>query len=179
VAVDAAGMLQAACAQLAPLALQKGQTLELDVAPGLPRARGEADLLSMLVSNLVDNAIRYTPAGGHIQVTAQRDAAGLAIAVQDDGPGIPPADRQRVFQRFVRLRGEEQPGTGLGLAICQRIAELHRAGLKLSEPASGRGLVVTLSLPEGGPETAQTAAAPWPSAALGYPEPATPTQRSP
>jgi signal transduction histidine kinase len=101
----------------------------------------------MLVSNLVDNAIRYTPAGGHIQVAARRGAAGLTIVVQDDGPGIPPTDRLRVFQRFVRLRGEEQPGTGLGLAICQRIAELHRASLQLGEPASGQGLVVTLSLP--------------------------------
>jgi two-component system sensor histidine kinase QseC len=146
-AFDAADTVQAVCAQLAPLALQKDQTLELDMEAELPRVQGQADLLSMLVSNLVDNAIRYTPAGGHIQVAARRGAAGLTIVVQDDGPGIPPTDRLRVFQRFVRLRGEEQPGTGLGLAICQRIAELHRASLQLGEPASGQGLVVTLSLP--------------------------------
>jgi two-component system sensor histidine kinase QseC len=146
-AFDVGGTVQDVCAQLAPLALQKDQTLELDVEDGLPWAPGQADLLSMLVSNLVDNAIRYTPAGGHIQVVARQEPSGLAIVVQDDGPGIAPADRQRVFQRFVRLRGEAEPGTGLGLAICQRIAELHRAGLQLDQPVSGQGLVVTLRLP--------------------------------
>jgi two-component system sensor histidine kinase QseC len=134
------------CAELAPLALQRGQTLELDVEPDLPPVLGNADMLSMLITNLVDNAIRYTQRGGRIGIEVRRTDDGLLIAVSDDGPGIPAAQRDRVFERFYRLAAQDQPGTGLGLAICRRIAELHRARITLSDGPEGKGLVVSVVL---------------------------------
>ncbi len=135
---------EAVCAELAPLALQSGQTLELLIEPGLAPLSGNADMLSMLLSNLVDNAIRYTPRGGHIDVALSHYLFGLMIEVSDDGPGIPVSQRDRVFERFYRIAGQEQPGTGLGLAICRRIAELHHARLALTDGPRGRGVTVSV-----------------------------------
>ena len=139
-------MAETVCAQLAPLALQRDQAMELRVEPKLPPLTGNADMLSMLLGNLVDNAIRYTPRGGHIDVEVRRDEAGVLMAVSDDGPGIPAPQRERVFERFYRIAGQDQPGTGLGLAICQRIAELHNARITLSAGPDDRGLVAGVLL---------------------------------
>jgi two-component system sensor histidine kinase QseC len=133
---------EAVCAELAPLALQRDQTLELLTAPNLPPIPGNADMLSMLISNLLDNAIHYTPPGGQICISIEPDDGGLQLAVSDDGPGIAPDVRQRVFERFYRVASQDQPGTGLGLSICRRIAELHHANLTLSDGLNGRGLTV-------------------------------------
>jgi len=133
---------QAVCAELAPLALQRGQTLELQVEPDLPLLPGNADMLAMLLGNLVDNAIRYTPRGGHIDVGVRRAESGMLLEVSDDGPGIPAAQRERVLERFYRLAGQDQPGTGLGLAICRRIVELHNARIVLADGPGNRGLAV-------------------------------------
>lgn len=139
---------EAVCAELAPLALQRDQVLELQVEPGLPLLPGNADTLSMLLSNLVDNAIRYTQRQGHIQVAIRPHAAGLLMQVSDDGPGIPAAQRERVFDRFYRIVGQDRPGTGLGLAICRRIAELHGALITMADGPGGRGLTASVFLPE-------------------------------
>jgi two-component system sensor histidine kinase QseC len=138
--VDLAETVRDLCAELAPLALQRQQTLGLDTDDGVPEVSGNADLLAMLVGNLVDNAIRYTPRGGHIDVAVQRCGGGARVTVTDDGPGIGPDQRQRVFERFVRLQGQSEPGNGLGLTICARIAELHGTGVTLNARPGGRGL---------------------------------------
>jgi two-component system sensor histidine kinase QseC len=140
VALNLGDIAQTVCADLAPLALQRKQTLELQVEPGLAPLAGNADMLSMLMSNLIDNAIRYTPQGGHIEVRVGSCPTGLRFQVSDDGPGIPADQRERVFDRFYRLDGQDQPGTGLGLAICQRIAELHNARMTLADGLNGRGV---------------------------------------
>lgn len=145
-AVDLGDVAQTVCAQLAPLTLQRNQTLELEVEPGLPALPGNADMLSMLLSNLVDNAIRYTQPGGHIDVEINRHGNGVEIAVSDDGPGIPEVQRVKVFDRFYRIAGQDQPGTGLGLAVCRRIAELHNATITLREGSEGKGLVARVLL---------------------------------
>ncbi|MDD5247671.1 MAG: ATP-binding protein [Rhodocyclaceae bacterium] len=137
---------EAVCAELAPLALRRDQVLELQVEPGLPAVRGNADMLSMLLCNLVDNAIRYTQRGGHIGIAVRRCAEGFLMQVSDDGPGIPAAQRAAVFDRFYRIAGQDQPGTGLGLAICRRIAELHDARIEIEDGAGGKGLVVSVVL---------------------------------
>jgi two-component system sensor histidine kinase QseC len=134
------------CAELAPLALQREQILELDVAVDLPLVPGNADMLSMLLGNLVDNAIRYTPNGSHIGVSVRRSATGLLMEVSDDGPGIPAAQRERVLERFYRIADQDEPGTGLGLAICRRIAEIHGARIDLAQAAGGKGLTVSVFL---------------------------------
>jgi two-component system sensor histidine kinase QseC len=135
---------EAVCAELAPLALQRDQTLELQVEPDLAKLSGNADMLSMLLSNLIDNAIRYTPFGGHIDVAVSHYLFGLMIEVSDDGPGIPPSQRERVFERFYRIASQDQPGTGLGLAICRRIAGLHHARMTLTEGPRNRGVTASV-----------------------------------
>ncbi|MDD2918190.1 ATP-binding protein [Rhodoferax sp.] len=132
------------CAELAPLALQREQSLELNAEPDLPPLTGNADLLAMLLSNLVDNAIHYTQRGGNIIISLASDDGGVQLAVSDDGPGIAPDQRKRVFERFYRIAQQNQPGTGLGLAICKRVADLHLATLTLSDGLHGRGLTVRL-----------------------------------
>ena len=105
------------------------------------------------MSNLVDNAIRYTPEGGRVDVTVEQDAHDAVLAVRDTGPGIPASERARVFDRFYRAPAPgtaDVPGSGLGLAIVKRIAERHDATIELGpgfEGPGGDGLTVTVRLP--------------------------------
>lgn len=105
---------------------------------------GQAESLAILVRNLVDNAIKYTPEGGQVDVSVQREADGVSLVVEDSGPGIPQADRARVLDRFYRVPGEQAPGSGLGLAIVSAIAQWHGAELDLSRSESLGGLRVAL-----------------------------------
>jgi two-component system sensor histidine kinase QseC len=141
-AVKLGDLAETICAELATLALQRDQTLELLAGPDLPDVMGRPDLLAVLISNLVDNAVHYTGRGGHITVSIEATKTGVALLVCDDGPGIAPDLRERVFDRFFRIAAQNQPGTGLGLAICKRVAELHHATLTLSDGPQGRGLTV-------------------------------------
>jgi signal transduction histidine kinase len=109
---------------------------------------GDPDALRTLISNLVDNAIRYTPAGGRVDVALADDAGRTALTVRDSGPGIAIEDRERVFDRFYRGSGAGGiRGSGLGLAIVKRIAERHRADVVLGPGIDGRGLGVTVRFP--------------------------------
>ncbi len=119
--------------------------LGLDVRPAT--VPGHAWLLRELVSNLVDNAVRYTPPGGTVTLRCQPLDGGALLEVEDDGPGVPPTERDRVLERFYRVQGTAGEGTGLGLAIAQEIARVHRSRLVLGEGAGGRGLRVTVQLP--------------------------------
>ncbi|MEW6021762.1 MAG: sensor histidine kinase [Pseudomonadota bacterium] len=116
---------------------------ELDGAP----LQGDRFLLRDLVDNLVDNALRYTPAGGRVTVACGAlGDGGSFLRVEDNGPGIPAHLRTRVFERFVRL-DEQTTGSGLGLAIVRDIANLHGADLVLGQPAAGSGAVFTVHFP--------------------------------
>jgi len=117
----------------APLAEEKG--IALAVAPsGVLTIEGNRSLVSQALANLIDNAIKYTPAGGHIQVSAAETPAGIDLTVADDGPGIPTADRARVLERFVRLeKSRNSPGTGLGLSLVAAVARMHDARLTLGD----------------------------------------------
>ncbi|HYQ98722.1 MAG TPA: ATP-binding protein [Casimicrobiaceae bacterium] len=123
-------------------------------APGVPVVLdGDATGLRALVSNLVDNAIRYTPSGGRVDVTVERDGGDAVFAVRDTGPGIPAGERARVFDRFYRAPppgAADVPGSGLGLAIVKRIAERHDATIELGPGIAGPagdGLTVTVRFP--------------------------------
>ena len=108
---------------------------------------GDRDALRTLVRNLVDNAVRYTPPGGRVQVrTAQSPQGGAELVVTDSGPGIPAADRARVFDRFYRRASAPEGGSGLGLAIVKAIADRHGARVAL-EDAPGGGLRAAVSFP--------------------------------
>jgi two-component system OmpR family sensor kinase len=113
---------------------------------------GDAEALRTLVRNLVDNAVRYTPIGGRIDVSVQDADApgtrhGAVLRVVDTGPGIPPDERKRVFDRFYRTPGTSPPGSGLGMAIVKTIADAHGATIVLDTDPNTHGLSVTVSFP--------------------------------
>ena len=125
----------------------RGIDLGLDATP--VHISGHGWLLRELLSNLVDNAIQYTPAGGAVTIRCGLMAAPQGmycpyLEVEDDGPGIPEAEQARVMERFYRVPGSVGEGTGLGLAIAHEIARAHQATLTLGRNAQGRGLAVRL-----------------------------------
>jgi two-component system OmpR family sensor kinase len=111
---------------------------------------GAASELRSLVANLVDNALRYAPAQSAVTVSLRDTGEAVELAVEDAGPGIPPAERERVLRRFQRVAGDPTSGSGLGLPIAKAIAERHRGSLSLAEARPGRrppGLSVQVRLP--------------------------------
>jgi two-component system OmpR family sensor kinase len=104
---------------------------------------GEQHALSIMLANVVDNAIRYTPAGGTVDVVLRRTQDGIAFDVRDTGPGIPAAELSRVFDRFYRGSSTEPQGSGLGLAIAQHIARRHQVTLTAANNSDGLGLTVS------------------------------------
>jgi len=140
---DLQALAAAAVADLAPYAYSK--EIEIELAEGAPlQAPGHAGLIAILLRNLIDNAIRYSPAGGSVRVRAALADAAPTITVTDQGPGIPEQERSKVGQRFYRVLGTEEYGSGLGLSIVKRIAELHSASVSLGEGEAGRGLSVSV-----------------------------------
>lgn len=124
------------------LAQERGIDLGFDSNCTAAIVRGHRYLLLELASNLVDNAVRYTPRGGQVTVHVRREAQAAVLLVEDNGPGIAPADRERVFERFCRLENSRSDGCGLGLAIVREIARAHAATVTLETSSSGRGLAV-------------------------------------
>ncbi len=121
---------------LTPYAQEK--TIELKLGALIPHEiDGNADAISILLRNLVDNAIRYTPINGVVEISLLRDNDVMLLRVGDSGAGIPEEEREKVFKRFYRRLGTEAPGSGLGLSIVQRIAELHRARIELGTSCYG------------------------------------------
>ena len=128
-------------------AMQRGIDLGLDARP--VHANGQEWLLRELVTNLLDNALKYTPAGGHVTLRCglQVQPAGVPfLEVEDDGPGLAREQRHRVLERFYRVPGSTGDGNGLGLAIADEIAQVHGSRLQMGEGAGGRGLRVSLTL---------------------------------
>jgi len=140
--VDLPEIVRLAIADVVPLADSKGTELDFDATPDV-RVDGDATALRILVRNLVDNAVRYTPAGGRVQSRLRNDEGAPILTVDDSGPGIPGAERERVFDRFYRGSKREEGGSGLGLAIARGIAEQHAARIELSASPLG-GLRVRL-----------------------------------
>jgi two-component system sensor histidine kinase QseC len=131
------------------LAVQRRIELELDAPEQLPLWLNRESICS-LVDNLVDNAIKYSPEGGQVLVQLQTEGEMVLLRVSDQGPGIPAALRERVFERFVRLpsaQGQPCHGSGLGLTIVERAAAQHDATVELLDGPGGRGLTVQVSLP--------------------------------
>lgn len=131
---------------LAPLADARGQDFGLAEAEPV-RVQGDAHALRTLLRNLADNAIRYTPEGGRVDVSVGLAGGTPYLRVTDSGPGIPAEDRERVFDRFYRRSGNSAPGTGLGLAIVRTIVKTHRADIQLADNPAGQGLEVTVRFP--------------------------------
>jgi two-component system OmpR family sensor kinase len=138
----AEGCLSDAAAQ----AQQKGIDLGLTEAQA-GSVFGQVDALRILLRNLLDNAIRYTPAGGRVDVAVTMDCERAVLSVEDSGPGIGLADRPRVLDRFYRVQGAAEGGSGLGLAIVAAIAEAHHAELQLGDSPNLGGLQVCVVFP--------------------------------
>jgi two-component system OmpR family sensor kinase/two-component system sensor histidine kinase QseC len=111
--------------------------LDADTDAGPVIVRGGVDALRILLTNLIDNALRYVPAGGRVDVQVRRVKDTVELVVRDDGPGIPAAERVRVFDRFYRVPEAPTGGSGLGLAIVAEIAQSHGARVALEDAAPG------------------------------------------
>lgn len=139
--VDLTQVAASVLAEAAPLAAARGIALALTGEKGV-RVEGQAGLLDVLIRNLVDNALRYSPPHTEVEVSIGTEQGRVTLEVRDQGPGIPPSERENVLRRFHRLADESIPGSGLGLSIVARIAELHQARLELLDGEGGRGLRV-------------------------------------
>jgi PAS domain S-box-containing protein len=144
---EAIGALMSTTADLlAPLAASRAVTLETELEAGLPLVDIDPDRIAQVLSNLVGNALKYTPEGGHVKMRAVRKGTGVLVTVQDTGVGIAPDDLPFVFDRFWQSKRTDRSGAGLGLAIALGITRAHGGTLTLeSEP--GKGTAVLLTLP--------------------------------
>jgi two-component system, OmpR family, sensor kinase len=147
-AVELDRLAASVAADFEPLAAAKAVELRLGrVEPACTAGRERA--LRTLAGNLVDNAIRYTPAGGRVTLDAYAQPGCAVLAIEDTGPGIPAEERARVLDRFYRLPGSGAEGSGLGLAIVKQIADAHGAAIELGEGEQGRGLRVAVRFAAG------------------------------
>ncbi|EKZ99442.1 sensor histidine kinase [Cupriavidus metallidurans] len=134
------------CAEWYLHARERRQDLSLGECPAAAWVVGNEAMLREMLANLLHNAVSYTPAGGSISVTVERSDSTLCILVDDSGPGIPSAERERVFERFVRIAGTPGAGSGLGLSIVRQICEAHQGSVRLESGEKG-GLRVRVTLP--------------------------------
>ena len=135
-------------AYLAPQALEKNVEIELAPPPQEPIVLGNDTALGILIRNIVDNAIRYTPPNGEVTVTILEAGSNIILRVADTGTGIPLELRERVFERFYRILGTKASGSGLGLAIVHQISTLHHATITLTTPTNGIGLQFDVAFPK-------------------------------
>jgi len=139
----------------APAAEDAGKRLDAKIKPAI-RISGDRELLTQMLANLIDNAIRHTPAGTRIEVSLGSDRERIVGTVTDNGPGAPPEERQRMFQRFYRLEhSRSTPGSGLGLSLVKAVADLHAIGLEVRDAEPG--LQIVMRFPESGQRGATSA----------------------
>jgi signal transduction histidine kinase len=146
--VSPASLVQEAIEQIRPLALNKGQTLAAGSLPDLPEVFADRDLILRVLTNLLENAVKFTLEEGRVALSVEHKGEQVLFAVSDTGPGIPPEHRQRIFDRFTRLESAEGiKGTGLGLAFCRLAVEAHGGRIWVeSEPGHGATFYFTLPL---------------------------------
>lgn len=140
-------LAESVCADLGSFILEKNLDFDL-LADGEINVTGQEEWLRVLMRNLVDNAIRYTPSGGQLRIFIGRSPNGPFFRIEDSGPGIPASQREAALRRFHRLNQGQQPGSGLGLAIVSRIAELHGAQLQLADNPARHGLAISVTWPD-------------------------------
>ena len=141
-AVDLGACVRSEVEDAALLAADKDLEVEILVLASQGQVRGWEPAIRALIRNLVDNAFRYTPAHGRVEVRVSASEGALLLEVNDSGPGIPPEEREAVLERFRRGRSADIQGSGLGLSIVCRIANLHGAGVELRDSRFGSGLCV-------------------------------------
>ena len=163
--VPLADIVREVVAELVPFADVKHIDLGISNAESVA-VLGDPDSLRTLIRNLVDNAVRYTPDEGRVDVAVEAVSDQVVLKVIDNGPGIPPEERSRVLDRFYRRPGTSPPGSGLGMAIVKAIANSHAARLALEDGPEGKGLAVSVSF-RAAPGATVTAAGPFAANAAG------------
>src|SRR5205085_9331669 len=144
--VDLEELARAAVSELLPMAHGKG--IDLGLATGEPvQVESSRESLHLIVRNLLDNALKYTPAGGRVDIALGREGDDAWFTVEDSGPGIPEAEQARVFDRFYRVPGSAAEGSGLGLAIVRTLAERVGAQVRLGRSESLGGLRAEVRIP--------------------------------
>lgn len=143
--IDLADVVRAALADVLPQAQARGIDIGME-GEEHARVQGRHDGLVLLVRNVLDNAVKYAPDAGRVDIRLGESPAGAVLDIDDDGPGIPPGERARVFDRFYRAQGAGAQGSGLGLAIVQTIAQRHGATVELLDAPLG-GLRVRVRFP--------------------------------
>ncbi len=147
--IDLSAVFEAVAEAYAPVAEDRGQSIAIEIAPGLS-ARGDRQLLTQMLANLVENAINHAPAGAQIELQLRNGVEGPVAVVADDGPGIPADARDLVFKRFFRLEhSRTTPGSGLGLALVAAVANLHRLKIELRDNAPGLKVCLRFGAGEG------------------------------
>lgn len=149
VRVDVASVAGDTIASCRAMAAEKGVTMSIELRPNAESLQADPTALRQIIANLVDNAIRYTSAGGRITVFSERDANGVWVGVRDTGIGIAPEHVPRIFERFYRVdpaRSREAGGTGLGLSIVRHLAEAHRGRVR-ADSTPGRGTTIAAYFP--------------------------------
>jgi signal transduction histidine kinase len=143
--VDLSNLFETVGEAYAAAAEDQGKVLVTSIAPSI-KSQGDKSLLTEMLANLVDNAIRHTPKGTNIEVTLVNGGPRLVATVADDGPGVPDAERDRIFRRFYRLeRSIGTPGHGLGLSLVAAVAELHGVELRASDNYPGLRITMTFN----------------------------------
>lgn len=141
-ALDIMPVLREEIAALYPLALQRQQSIELTESVDSVTIETIPQVFPLIVRNLVDNAIKYSPEGGVVRVSLQQQQDALELCVEDSGPGVPESEREKIFERFYRMPNATVAGSGLGLAIVRRIAELLNATIEADRSDTLGGLSV-------------------------------------
>jgi signal transduction histidine kinase len=170
--LDLSALLHTVAEVYQPMADEKGQRFTAAIAAGLT-VRGDRELLTQMLANVIENAMKHSPPGASIDLHARAFAAAVEVVVSDSGPGIPAAERDHVFRRFYRLEGSRStPGSGLGLSLVAAIAALHQVKIELADNAPGLRVLLRFSSPEasecrpGAPALAHPATEPRPIGAI-------------
>ena len=143
--IDLRTMIAQVAGDLIPLAAQRDISLSVNAEQRPAWVYAEPVIAAEILTNLVDNAIRYNLPGGSVCISVHEAAQCVGISVEDDGPGIPQAEQKHIFERFYRLpRDQAQPGSGLGLSIVKTLSEALHAQVSIETPATGRGLKVSV-----------------------------------
>ncbi len=145
--VDLVKLTRETVAMLVPQAVDQNVEIEVKAENKLPKIYALSTAISILIRNVVDNAIRYVKENGHVMVSVSRKGNNIILSVEDNGPGIPEEVRERVFERFYRVLGNKKTGSGLGLAIARQIVQLHGGEVKLYSPKDHTGLIVSAYFP--------------------------------
>jgi signal transduction histidine kinase len=147
--VDMKSIIQGSCIQVTPLLQGKNHTLSTDLPSTLPLIHGDGPRLEQVMLNLMTNAVKFTPPGGHISISAREEGPNITVSVKDNGIGIPKEEQSRLFQPYSRIQSDrqKQPGLGLGLALAKQVVELH-SGKIWVDSESGSGSTFYFTLPK-------------------------------